>query len=187
VLAAGSTFSLTEALMPGLVNALLIVAVAAVVIARQFRAQAIDTDRRWWMLPVVLAVVALREPGMLDAHHRTASAALLAVELLIGLATGAGWGWTTRIWTAPDGVIWTKSTKASVAVWVGGIVLRAGVFALGLALGLRQDSSALLLGLAGTLLVRGGILVWRARFAGAGGCPAPAYGGVQQSAWKERV
>ncbi|AKN72394.1 membrane protein [Streptomyces sp. PBH53] len=173
--------------MSGLVNALVIVAVGAMVITRQVRARAIDTDRRWWVLPVVLAVIALREPGVLDLHHRTESAALLAVELLIGLATGAGWAWTTRVWTAPDGVIWTKSTKASAAVWVVGIALRAGVFALGSLLGLHQDSSALLLGLAATLLVRAGILARRAQFVSAVSGPAPAYGDDNRSAWKERV
>ncbi|MFF9771136.1 DUF1453 domain-containing protein [Streptomyces sp. NPDC014636] len=173
--------------MSGLVNALVIVAVVATVIARQFRAHPIDTDRRWWLLPVVLAVVALREPGILDVHHRAESAVLLAVEILIGLATGVGWGWTTRIWTAPDGIVWTKSTKASVAVWVLGIALRGGVFALGSTLGLHQDSSALMLGLAGTLLVRGGILAWRAQPLGTVSSPAPAYGDDKRSAWKERV
>ncbi|MFS4094643.1 DUF1453 domain-containing protein [Streptomyces sp. AF1A] len=173
--------------MSGLVNALVIVAVAAIVIARQFRARAINTDRRWWLLPLILAVVALREPGILDAHHRAESAALLTVEMLIGLCTGAGWAWTTRIWTAPDGVVWTKSTKASAAVWAGGIALRIAVFAIGSALGLHQDSSAVMLGLAGTLLVRGGILVWRAQFLGAVNRPARAYGDDRVPAWKEPV
>ncbi|MFJ9815306.1 DUF1453 domain-containing protein [Streptomyces sp. NPDC101151] len=173
--------------MSGLVNALVIVAVIAIVIGRQFRARAIDTDRRWWLLPAILAVVALREPGILDAHHRTESAVLLAVEVLIGLATGAGWAWTTRIWTAPDGVVWTKSTKASVFVWLGGIALRVGIFAVGAVSGVHQDSSALMLGLAGTLLVRAGILTWRAQAIGSASHPAPAYGDGMGSAWKERV
>ncbi|MEU2715978.1 DUF1453 domain-containing protein [Streptomyces sp. NPDC007205] len=173
--------------MSGLVNALVIVAVAATVIARQFRARAINTDRRWWLLPVILAVVALREPGILDAHHRAESAVLLAVELLIGVATGAGWAWTTRVWTAPDGVVWTKSTKASLAVWGVGIALRIGLFALGLALGLHQNSSALMLTLGTTLLVRDGILVWRAQSLGTADRPAPAYGDDVRSARKERA
>ncbi|MFJ9732159.1 DUF1453 domain-containing protein [Streptomyces sp. NPDC101169] len=173
--------------MPGFVNALVIVAVAVVVIVRQSRARAIGTGRRWWLLPVILAVVALREPGILDGHHPTASAVLLAVELLIGVVTGAGWAWTTRIWTAPDGVVWTRSTKASAVVWIVGIALRAGVFALGAASGVHQDSSALLLGLAGTLLVRAGILAWRAQSLGASRQPAPAYGDDMRLAWKERV
>ncbi|MEV6116941.1 DUF1453 domain-containing protein [Streptomyces sp. NPDC052109] len=173
--------------MSGLVNALVIVAVAAIVIARQFRARAINTDRRWWLLPVILAVVALREPGILDVHHRAESAVLLAVELLIGLATGAGWAWTTRLWTAPDGVVWTKSTRASGAVWALGIALRIGVYGCGVALGLHQDSSALMLGLAGTLLVRGGILVWRAQSLGTANRPAPAYGDGMRSVRRERA
>ncbi|MFH9659016.1 DUF1453 domain-containing protein [Streptomyces sp. NPDC017248] len=173
--------------MSGLVNALVIVAVVALVITRQFRAHAIDADRRWWLPPVVLAVVALREPRILDAHHRVESAVLLAVELLIGLLTGAGWGWTTRVWTAPDDAVWAKSTTASIAVWIVGIALRAGVFALGALRGVHQDSSALLLGLAGTLLVRGAVLAWRARSLGSESGPVPAYGAGSRPAWKESV
>ncbi|WP_335340839.1 hypothetical protein [Streptomyces qaidamensis] len=41
-----------------------------------------------------------------------------------------------------------------MAVWAVGIGLRVGLFALGTAVGVHQDSSALLLGLAGTLVVR---------------------------------
>jgi Protein of unknown function (DUF1453) len=173
--------------MSGVVNALLIVAVAVTVIVRQFRARAINTDRRWWLIPVVLVVVALREPGTLDAHHRTESALLLVVELIIGAVTGAGWAWTTRIWREPDGVVWTKSTKASVAVWIVGIALRIGIYGIGSALGLHQDSSALMIALASTLLVRGGILVWRAQSLGADDNPAPAYGDGMRSVRRERA
>ncbi|MFI5687474.1 DUF1453 domain-containing protein [Streptomyces sp. NPDC051636] len=178
--------------MPGLVDALVIVAVVVLVIVRQFRAQAISTGRRWWLAPAVLTVVALREPGMVDAHQRTESVLLLSTELLIGLATGAGWAWTTRMWREPDGVVWGKSSKASVAVWTVGIALRAGLFGLGALLGVHPDSSALLLALAGTLLVRSGILVWRAQSlptaAGPPRGPATAYGDVMpRPAWKERV
>ncbi|MEU9381750.1 DUF1453 domain-containing protein [Streptomyces sp. NPDC048279] len=163
--------------MAGLVNALLIVAVVVVVIVRQFRARPIDTGRRWWVLPVILAVVALREPGILDAHHRTESALLLATELLVGLGTGAAWAWTTRVWTEPDGVVWTKSTKASAMVWFLGIAVRVGLVALGAFIGVHQDSSALMLGLAVTLLVRAGILVWRAQSLS----PVPSTGGAARA------
>ncbi|MFJ4204279.1 DUF1453 domain-containing protein [Streptomyces sviceus] len=174
--------------MSGLVDALLIVLAVVVVIARQFRASRIDTGRRWWLLPVVLAVVALREPGLVDAQHRTASIALLAVELLTGLAIGAGWAWTSRIWTEPDGAVWSRSTKASGAVWAVGIGLRVGLFALGAALGVHQASSALLLALAATLLVRSGTLDWRMRFLSPAAAPAPAYGQpMVRSSGKERV
>lgn len=174
--------------MSGLVNALVIVAVVAVVIVRQFRARQIGTDRRWWLLPVILGVVALREPGLLDAHHHTASALLLGVELVIGLVTGAGWVWTTRLWVESDGSVWSKSTKASGGVWVVGIALRVGLMALGAAVGVHQDSSALMLGLAATLLVRSGVLTWRAQSFTGTAVSAPAYGfGMARPARKERV
>lgn len=149
--------------MSGLVDALVIVAVACLVIARQFRASRIDTDRRWWVMPVVLGIVALREPGMIDSQHHTASVLLLAAEILIGLATGVGWGLTTRIRTEADGAVWSRGSGASIAVWGVGIALRAGLYGIGAALGVRQDSSALLLSLAATLLVRSGVLAARAQ------------------------
>jgi hypothetical protein len=174
--------------MSGLVNALVIAVVVAVVIVRQFRTQQIGTGRRWWLVPVILGVVALREPGIVDVHHHSESIALLGAELLIGLATGAGWAWTTRIWVEPDGAVWSKSTKASVTVWGVGIALRVGLFALGAALGVRQDSSALLLALAVTLLVRSGVLLWRAQSMGPASAHGRAYGdGMARPAWKERV
>jgi hypothetical protein len=176
--------------MSGLVNVLVIVVVAALVISRQFRARRLDADRRWWLLPAILAIVALREPGTIDVHHRTASILLLAAELVIGLGTGAGWAWTTRIWAEPDGAVWTKSTKASLAVWIGGILIRIGLFGLGMLLGVHQDSSALMLAFAGTLLVRSGVLVWRTRtLTSAQDTLDTAYRDdmLSRSAWKERV
>ena len=174
--------------MSGLVDALAIAAVVVLVVVRQFRAQQIGTGRRWWLLPVILAVVALREPGIVDAHHRTESVVLLGAELLIGLATGAGWAWTTRIWAEPDGTVWSKSTKASVTVWIVGIALRVGLFALGAAFGVHQDSSALLVALAATLLVRSGILVWRAQSVAPTDGERAAYGDpMVRPARKERV
>ncbi|MFJ3234510.1 DUF1453 domain-containing protein [Streptomyces sp. NPDC086787] len=174
--------------MSGLVNMVVTVAVVALVVVRQFRARPIDTDRRWWVLPVVLAALALREPGILDAHHRVESALLLSAELLTGLATGAGWGWTTRVWAEPDGVVWTKSTKASLAVWGVGIGLRVALFALGTMIGVHQDSSALMLGLAATLLVRSGVLAWRAQSLKTPVAQATSYGdSLAGTAWRERV
>ncbi|MBR8639293.1 DUF1453 domain-containing protein [Streptomyces tuirus] len=174
--------------MSGLVDALVIAAVAALVIARQLRASRVDGERRWWLLPLILAVVALREPGILDAHHHTASALLLGAELLVGLSTGAGWAWTTRIWVEADGTVWSKSGMASIVVWVVGIGLRLGLFALGAAVGVHQDSSALLLGLAGTLLVRAGILARRGQLLRPAGSTKGAYrDSTMRPAGKERV
>ncbi|HEY8980320.1 MAG TPA: DUF1453 domain-containing protein [Streptomyces sp.] len=149
--------------MAGLVNVLVIVAVVAVVIGRQFRAAPVGPGRRWWLLPGILAVMASQQPGVLDAGHRTASAVLLGVEVLVGLVTGAGWGWTTRMWVAQDGVVWRKSGKASAGVWGIGVLLRVGLFEVGAAIGVHQSSSVLMLSLAATLLVRSGVVAWRAQ------------------------
>ncbi|MBO7935008.1 DUF1453 family protein [Streptomyces sp. S9] len=174
--------------MSGLVDALLIAAVAVLVIVRQFRASRVDTDRRWWVLPGVLAVVALREPGLLGAHHHLASALVLGAELIVGVAMGAGWAWTTRIWVEPDGAMWSKSTKASVIVWITGIGLRVGLFGLAALVGVHQNSSALLLALASTLLVRSGILMWRASELHGASAHGPAYRDrLPRPAWKEPV
>ncbi|MFB6849939.1 DUF1453 domain-containing protein [Streptomyces sp. NPDC056373] len=174
--------------MSGLVDASVIVLVAVVVTARQFRAYRIDSERRWWLLPVLLVVLALREPGMIDAHHPTASALLLGAELLVGLVTGAGWAWTTHVWAEPDGTVWSRSSAASIAVWAVGIGLRAGFFALGTAVGVHQDSAALLLGLAGTLLVRAGILARRGRSSRRGAASSGAYGdGTTRAMGREHV
>ncbi|MFH8469900.1 DUF1453 domain-containing protein [Streptomyces sp. NPDC017991] len=174
--------------MSGLVDVLAILAVVVLVIARQFRPRRLDADRRWWVAPGVLIVLAVREPGLLDPGHRTASALLLGTELLIALVTGLGWAWTTRLWATPDGAVWSRGSKAGVSVWTAGMALRAGLAGLGAALGLHQDTSALLLGLAVTLLVRSGILAWRAQELRPATGQSTAYGeDVPRPMWKERV
>ncbi|WP_369213582.1 DUF1453 domain-containing protein [Streptomyces flavofungini] len=147
--------------MSGPVNALVICAVVVLVVVRQFKAQQVGTDRRWWLIPAVLVVMAVREPGLIDPHHRTTAVALLAAELLVALAMGAGWARTSHLWTEPDGTVWSKGTKATAAVWAAGIGLRLGLFGIGSLLHVRQTSSALMLALAATLLVRGGLLLLR--------------------------
>lgn len=78
--------------MSGLVNVLVIVAVIAFVVVRQCSAQQISGDRRWWVLPGVLLVMALREPGLVDPRHEALSVVILGAELAVGLVTGAGFG-----------------------------------------------------------------------------------------------
>ncbi|KRD22623.1 MULTISPECIES: CcdC protein domain-containing protein [unclassified Streptomyces] len=175
--------------MSGLLNATAIAAVIVLVIVRQFRAGRVEADRRWWLLPGILAVTALRGPDLLDARHPTTSALVLGAELIVGLAMGAAWARTTHVWVEADGSVWSRSTKASAAVWFAGIALRLGLFGLGALMGVHQHSSALILGLAATLLVRSGLLIRRAQPLRR---PAPAqvtaYGDhVPRSARKERV
>ncbi|WP_393061414.1 DUF1453 domain-containing protein [Streptomyces sp. LN549] len=148
--------------MPGLVNVLVIIAVIALVVVRQCSAQQLSGDRRWWILPGVLLVMALRGPGLVDPRHEALSVVVLGAELAVGVVTGAGWAWTTRLWRAEDGSLWSKGTRATVCVWTGGLILRAALYGLAVALGVHQDAPALLAALAATLLVRSGVLARRA-------------------------
>ncbi|MFD8544353.1 DUF1453 domain-containing protein [Streptomyces sp. NPDC059649] len=150
--------------MSGLLNIVVIVAAVAFVVIKQFSAQQLTSEgRKWWLIPAVLVFLALRAPGLLDPVHRTASAVLLTVGLLIGLACGAGWAWTTRIWTDADGVVWTKGSWAAAGVWLCAMVLRGGLMALAAAMGVHQGSPAIMLSVAVMLLARSGVTTWRAQ------------------------
>ncbi|MEV1038345.1 DUF1453 domain-containing protein [Streptomyces sp. NPDC050204] len=148
--------------MSGLVNVLVIGAVIAVVVFRQCSAQQITDARRWWVLPGILLVLSLREPGLVDPHHAALSAAVLGAEMVVGLVTGAGWAWTTRLWREADGSLWSKGTKATAFVWTAGLALRAALYGVAALMGIHQGSAALLAALAVMLAARGGALMWRA-------------------------
>ncbi|GHH88135.1 DUF1453 domain-containing protein [Streptomyces sulfonofaciens] len=174
--------------MSGLVDVAVAVAVVALIVVRQVRPQPLSGGRRWWLVPAVLICLALREPGILDARHQVASGILLAVELLVGVVMGAAWAWTSRVWTEPDGSVWTRGTKATVAAWIGGIVVRVGLAGLGALMGIHQGTGALLLALAVSLLVRSATLTWRAQQAPRTPEGVTAYrGGVRSASWKDPV
>lgn len=161
------------------------VGVVALVLVRQFRPQQVDHDKRWWLLPAILVFVALRQHGLLDENHRAMSVLLIGAELLAGLLMGAGWAWTTKVWNEPDGSTWTRGTKTTATVWVVGLLVRFGVAGLGALAGVSLGSGAMLLALASSLLVRSGVVAWRA------GRIHPSYGvsaaGSPGGARKDRV
>ncbi|MFC8229359.1 DUF1453 domain-containing protein [Streptomyces sp. NPDC057287] len=148
--------------MSELFNVLVIVAVVALVVVRQFSAQRVGDQKRWWVLPVVLFIVALRSDGALDPRHETLSAVMLGVGLVLGLVTGAGWGWTARLWQGPDASVWSRGTRATLFVWAGGIALRVSLAVAAVLLGVHQGTAALLISLAAMLFARSGVLSMRA-------------------------
>ncbi|MFG2493795.1 DUF1453 domain-containing protein [Streptomyces caniferus] len=150
--------------MSGLLNIVVITAAVAWVFIRQFTAQRVTSEgKKGRLIPVVLVVMAVRQPGLLDPGHHTASAVLLGVEVLIGLACGVGWSWTTRIWTDADGTVWSKGGWAAAGVWLGGMVLRLGLMGLAAAMGIHQGSAATMLSVAAMLLARTGVTAWRSQ------------------------
>ncbi|MFE5583461.1 DUF1453 domain-containing protein [Kitasatospora sp. NPDC056531] len=149
--------------MTAVANLLVIAAVTVLVVQRQMRVQRLDTERRFWLLPLILGVLALRDPQIIDHQHTALSAALLAAGMVTVLAMGTVWGWTVRIWRAADGTVLLKGTKATLAAWGGMIAIRIGLYAIGSALGVHQAGSSLMLGMAVLLLVRSLVVNWRAR------------------------
>ncbi|MCL7494704.1 DUF1453 domain-containing protein [Streptomyces sp. MCA2] len=150
--------------MSGLLNIVVITAVVAWVVVQQFTAQRVSSEgKKWWLIPVVLTVMSVRQPGLMDSQHPTASAVLLGVEILIGLACGAGWAWTTRLWTEADGTVWAKGGWAAAGVWFCGMALRVGLMGIAAAMGIHEGSAATMLSVAAMLLTRTGVTTWRAR------------------------
>ncbi|MFJ8751413.1 DUF1453 domain-containing protein [Streptomyces sp. NPDC102441] len=144
-------------------DVLVIVAVVALVVVRQFSPQRVRDLKRWWVLPLILFVVALRSDGALDARHESLSAVILGAGLVVGLVTGAGWGWTTRLWQEADGSLWSRGTRAGLCIWAGGVALRVSLTVAAVVLGVHQGTAALLISLAAMLFARGGVLSLRAR------------------------
>ncbi|WP_269856598.1 CcdC protein domain-containing protein [Streptomyces sp. RPT161] len=149
--------------MSGLTDVAVIIAVVVLVLARQLRPQKVADSARWWILPVVLVVLSVRNGGVVDNRHVALSVGLLAAEIVVGLGMGAVWAYTTRLWREADGSVWARGAKATTAAWTGGVLLRIGLAAVGAVLGVHQGSGATMLALAATLLVRTGLVMWRAR------------------------
>ncbi|WP_406203964.1 DUF1453 domain-containing protein [Kitasatospora sp. NBC_01560] len=149
--------------MSTFLNVAVVIAVMALVVGRQMRPRRLDTDRRFWVLPLVLGALALRDPQLIDRGHTAESAVLLGCGLVAVLAMGSVWGWTVRLWRAADGALWARGTRATVAAWAGMIVIRLSIYGTGSALHVHQPGSVLLLGLAVLLLVRSLVVNWRAR------------------------
>jgi hypothetical protein len=148
--------------MSGLVNALVIVVVIGVVIARQLRPRQVSAGGRWWLIPAVLVVMGVRDGGLIDPAHQELALGLLAAELIVGAAMGVVWAMTTRMWTEADGTVWSQGTKATIAVWVLGIAIRMALYGVAAAVGVHQHTGSILLAVGATLLVRAGVLMRRA-------------------------
>ncbi len=174
--------------MSEFIDGLLIIGVVALVVAHQFKARRLTDEHRWWVLPVVLAFVALGKPDLLGEGRTVQAGVLLAVELVLSLAMGALFARTATIWRAADGAVWTKATKLTLAVWAGAIAVRIGLYGIGAAFGVHQSSAALVLGLSAMLLARAGVLQWRTRtYREVAGSPKSAWHGHLHPAWKDHM
>ncbi|WP_037572033.1 hypothetical protein [Phaeacidiphilus oryzae] len=150
-----------------LVNVVVGIAVAVLIIARQFSTRKYAgpgaNPRKFLVLPIVLVVLAVSEKGLVDKAHQGASIALLVAGVVVEAALACAWGFTTKVWRESDGSVYGKGTPAAIGVWLVMIAARLGLYALGAAMGVHSGSGALLVSVAALLLVRNGVVMWRAR------------------------
>jgi hypothetical protein len=149
--------------MSGLFHALIVIAVIAFAAVRQLSAQRIADDKRWWILPVILLFISVREADAPRPGHEALSAVILGAGFVVALVTGAGWGWTARLWRGTDSSVWSEGTRATVSVWATGLVLGASLAGAAVLLGIHQDVTSVMMTLALMLFARSGVLTWRAQ------------------------
>jgi hypothetical protein len=143
-------------------NALLALAVLALVLYRQLRARPLD-ERRAYAVPLVLAVVALAQGGLIDKVHPALSVVLLAVEAVAAVGLGVMRAVTVRVWREGDGTLWRRGTAWTLAAWVVSIAVRAAFIGAGSAAGVTFATGGVLLFLSASLLVQNLVVSVRAR------------------------
>lgn len=159
----------------GLVSAAVAAAVIVLVAVRQFTPSARGSDRRAWLLPVVLIGISLfGGKGLLDPRHHALSLVLEAAGIAVSLAGGVLWGATVRVWRDGSGTVWSKAGAVSLGVWVAAVAARAVIYLIGDGLGVHQPSGALTLALGVMLLTRTAVVALRQPAAGPSGASAPS-------------
>jgi hypothetical protein len=143
-------------------NGLIVVAVVAFVVVRRFSRRRVD-ERRLLVLPLVLGVVGIAQGHLTDAHHVALGTGILAAEVAASLLLGLGLGATVRVWREADGSLWSRGTWPAFGVFLASVAVRAGLYGLGYAAGVRPGSGAVLVSVAAWLLAQNAIIGWRSR------------------------
>ena len=131
-----------------LTSGLIALAIAALVIARQFSTRRVVSS--WTLIPPIgLFVYGLTGIGSLDAT----GFALLGVNVLLALGFGVARASTMRIWTSSRGELLMRGTVLTLVLWALTIGARLGVYAFerSAGLGLPSSGAALLIPAAVTL------------------------------------
>lgn len=144
------------------INALIIAAMVVLVIVRRFTPRRVG-DQKLLVFPVVLAVLALGQGGLVDPRHETVSVGLLVAEMVLALLLGLGLGATMQIWRKPDGSLWSKGTWATLGVFLLSVATRGGLVGLGAAYGVKPGGGTIMVSVAAWVLTQNAMLAWRAR------------------------
>ncbi|MFL6076655.1 MAG: hypothetical protein ACJ73S_24945 [Mycobacteriales bacterium] len=136
-------------------NALIVLAVLALMISRQMRARPLKP-------PALVIVPAL----MVYAGARAPGASAVDVTLVAGLAgevaLGVVRGFSMRVWRDAEGRAWRQGTRYTLAWWLVGLVARIGLVMVEHAgSGQPARTAWLWYGFAGTLAGQYAALAWR--------------------------
>lgn len=156
----------------GMTHILLSLAIAALVVfilVRRFGTRKVGSEARMFVLPLAMAVIAVVQGDLVDGHQVLLSESLLAAGILLALGLGAGLGYTMRLWRDETGTRWSRGTGLTVVLLLATILVRAGLVAAGLALGLAVSVGAMIMFVAAWLLAHNAVIAWRVRT-----LPAPA-------------
>ena len=154
------------------VQILLILALVTYAIVRRFLGSPVGA--RSMAIPVGLTAYGLYTlAGSLHGGVSAADIALIAGELVLGVAAGLGRGVTIRLYLR-DGHLWQRYTVTTLLVWIAMIAVRVGFGLAGHAMG--ADLSVLgmsLLAFGASLVVESLVVARRAMATGAPVLPAP--------------
>lgn len=141
----------------------LIATVVVVVIARRFTGSPVGA--RSALVPVALTGYGLST--LATARPTAADIALLAAELVLGVAAGLARGATIRLYLR-DGRPWQRYTVATLLVWIAMVAVRVGFALAGHAMGADLSVAGTSMATFGVSLVVESLLVsWRAAATGA--------------------
>lgn len=148
-------------LQQGLITGAIAVLVLVWVIRRQMTERRLSTTRML-TIPVLLVLIGLvQDSTMFDKLTSPTAILLLVGGVLIGAIGGVARAASQRlIWR--DGVVYTRGTGWTMALWVATVLVRVGMAALGSALHAPEGTGEILLFLGVTLMVQNLLLARRA-------------------------
>lgn len=140
---------------------LLLAAVAALVIVRQFQDRPL---RVWLLLGVPAGLLLLGGRPIVNARESTSAHVVLAIDVALALGFGVWRGWSFRIWRGQDGEPRRQGTRLTFALWLASILARGGLTALDRTTGAEKSASyqQLPFMLGATLLAQSAVILWRA-------------------------
>jgi len=106
--------------------AVLVAALLVWIVTRQFAGRFVRSPRAMLVLPLVLAVVGLRQLGASPVALAGLAAVLVAVELVVAALLGAARGALTRL-TLRDGYLYERGGWPVLGLWVAMVVARVAL------------------------------------------------------------